>query len=190
MHGKVGSQADHNTPPTQGEASPETDPPPEGASSSGGSGGRGDREPGAADAMPMPRGSSDRLFDNLPGPRRRLPVAPSLGRLVGNRDWTILIECRKATITVYSTTQQFETAALQQRGSANPLADAVRKLVDRRQATVAPGEPPYRPVLQFKVYPDGLRTYYLAFGLLEPLNLATTRENMEVPQHPIPDLGF
>jgi hypothetical protein len=107
---------------------------------------------------------------------------------MANRDWVILIECRKNTITLYSTGQQFETAALAPHGGSNPLAEAVQKMVDRRQATVRPGEAPYRPILQLKVYPDGLRTYYLAFSLVEPLNFATTRDNVTIPQRGYPNL--
>ena len=41
----------------------------------------------------------------------------------------------------------------------------------RRQATVRPGDPLYRPQIRFLVRPNGLRTYYLAYPLLESLQV-------------------
>ena len=57
---------------------------------------------------------------------------------------------------------------------SNPVA-----LVDRRQASVRPGEPPYRPLLRFQVHPDGLRGYYFAYPLLERLRIPMSRENLD-----------
>jgi hypothetical protein len=64
-----------------------------------------------------------------------------------------------------------------QGGAASPLLAALREMIDRRQATVRPGEPPYRPHIRFKVWPEGLRTYYLAYPALEVLQVPMTREN-------------
>jgi hypothetical protein len=52
-------------------------------------------------------------------------------------------------------------------------------MIARRQATVLPGEPPYRPLLRFQVQPEGLRSYYLAYPLLAPLGVPMARENLE-----------
>jgi hypothetical protein len=59
------------------------------------------------------------------------------------------------------------------------LAKAVQQLIDRRQATVRPGDPPYRPMIRFRVRPDGLRAYYMAYPALEGLHVPMTRENLE-----------
>jgi hypothetical protein len=58
------------------------------------------------------------------------------------------------------------------------LVQTVTNLIARRQASVRPGEPPYRPIICFRVAPDGLRTYLRAYPLLERLNVAMTRENV------------
>jgi hypothetical protein len=60
-------------------------------------------------------------------------------------------------------------------------------LIARRQVTVRPGEPPYRPVLDFRVSPDGLRSYYAANALLEALHLPAARENVGADPPAIPD---
>ena len=52
-------------------------------------------------------------------------------------------------------------------------------MIARRQATVRPGEPPYRPMIRFRVLPDGLRTYHLAYPALEALHVPMTRENVD-----------
>ena len=61
-------------------------------------------------------------------------------------------------------------------------------MIDRRQAGVRPGEPPYRPQVRFLIYPDGLRTYFLTFPALEPLGIPLTRQNVEAdpPAPPAP----
>jgi hypothetical protein len=64
-------------------------------------------------------------------------------------------------------------------GADNPLLRAVWQLIERRQATVRPGEPPYRPLIRFLVHPDGLRTYFLAWPALESLHIPMSRQNVE-----------
>jgi hypothetical protein len=44
---------------------------------------------------------------------------------------------------------------------------------------VRPGEAPYRPVIRFQVSKEGLRSYFHAYPLLEPLRVPMTRENVE-----------
>ena len=58
------------------------------------------------------------------------------------------------------------------------LAQAVGNLIARRQASVRPGEPPYRPLVRFQVSNEGLRTYYHVYPLLEQLRVPMTRENV------------
>jgi hypothetical protein len=71
------------------------------------------------------------------------------------------------------------TAVLREaQGADNPLAAAVRGLIARRQAAVLPGEPPYRPLIKFLVWPDGLRSFYLAYPAVEPLHVPMTRETL------------
>jgi hypothetical protein len=100
--------------------------------------------------------------------------------LLRNRDWTVSIECRADSVMVYPGGQRFRADDLVRAvGASNPLLDAVRQMVARRQALVRPGEPPYRIQLRFQVRSDGLRTYYLAYPTLDILHLPMTRENLD-----------
>jgi hypothetical protein len=115
-----------------------------------------------------------------PPPGARRPRPAPLGRLIGNRDWIIRVECRTNEVEVPATGQRVPVAGLPLgSGTPNPLLLGVRQLIERRQATVQAGEPPYRPVLRFRVHPGGLWSYYAANALLGPLNLPATRENLE-----------
>jgi hypothetical protein len=129
-------------------------------------------------------------IDPLPGrqgPRSNPPPRPL--RLIGNRDWVIPVECRADGIVVRTLGQKLSSASLAGKsGADSPLLQAVKQMIDRRQAGVRPGEPPYRPQVRFLIYPDGLRTYFLAFPALEPLGIPLTRQNVEAdsPSHPSP----
>ena len=95
-----------------------------------------------------------------------------------NRDWHIPLECRADGVTIMVTQQHFtlqEVAQVQD----NPLLLAVRQMIDKRQARVPAGELPYRPLLRFQVKPDGLRSYYLAYPVLDYLNIPMMREDCE-----------
>jgi hypothetical protein len=117
----------------------------------------------------------------------RLPPSP-LSRLLGSRDWRIVIECQASQVVVLSTGHRHATATLRKTpGAEHALVTEVRQLIERRQATVRPGEPPFRPVLAFRVWPDGLRSYYAANALLDELRLPTARENVETDAPVIPD---
>jgi hypothetical protein len=104
--------------------------------------------------------------------------APPLSKLLGNKDFVIIIECHgdHVTITPGSKTYHWTTADLQATDQA--LAQAVANLISRRQASVRPGEPPYRPLIRFRVSNEGLRTYYHVYPLLEQLRVPMTRENV------------
>jgi hypothetical protein len=107
------------------------------------------------------------------------PVSP-LSRLLGNRDLIIIVECTAAAVTVPATGDEHSASALQAPAQGeHPLVMAIRQLIARRQATVRPGEPPYRPTIRFRIHPDGLRTYYFAYPLLEDLRLLMVRENLD-----------
>jgi len=114
------------------------------------------------------------------GKPSRYPAPPRPMRLVGNRDWVIPIECRADGILLRNAGQKIPLTALTGTAAAdNPLLQSLKQTIARRQASVRPGEPPYRPQARFLIYPDGLRTYYLTFPLLEPLGIPLTRQNVE-----------
>jgi hypothetical protein len=139
---------------------------------------------GEANGSGPPAGSTGDPIANL-GPRapdkkepRSVTFRPML--LHGNRDWIIPVECTGDELVLSSTAQRFPLSAVS-RGDNAPgaLAAAVRRLIDGRQATVRPGDPPYRPMIRFRVRPEGLRAYYLAYPALEALQVPMTRENLE-----------
>lgn len=132
-----------------------------------------------ADEGPPPAGNPV-LRPVLPEPPADgKPEAPQRPRVFGNRDWVISIECKAEGVVLYPGGGRYPVATLNQTPPGdNPLAKAVRGMIDRRQAMVRPGAPPYRPVLRFLVEPDGLRSYYLAYPVLEPLGVPMTRENV------------
>ncbi|HLN33099.1 MAG TPA: hypothetical protein VK395_35540 [Gemmataceae bacterium] len=104
-------------------------------------------------------------------------------QLTGNRDWIIAIECAGDYAVLNLTAQRFPVATLAHPESGhNPLADAVQQAIARRQATVREGVEPYRPMIRFRVRPDGLRAYYLAYPALEVLHVPMMRENLDPPE--------
>jgi hypothetical protein len=160
--------------------------PPNGApAGAGGSGGAPD--PGGEPADPETAGSPSpgRLgLPPLPGekspPPRPAPVRPA--RLIGNRDWVIPIECLADGVVLRSAGKKFPLASFAGVGAdQNALLLTVRLMIVRRQASVRPGDPPYRPQVRFLLHPDGLRTYHLAYPALEPLGIPLTRQNVETP---------
>jgi hypothetical protein len=52
-------------------------------------------------------------------------------------------------------------------------------MIARRQSSVKPGEPPYRPQVRFLVRPDGLLALHRAYPGLEPIHIAMTRTDLE-----------
>jgi hypothetical protein len=118
------------------------------------------------------------MKDKARKPPRGLVVHPGL--FINNRDWVIPIECRGDAVIILPAGQQIATAALRSTaGGSNPLLELIQTMIARRQATVRPGEPPYRPMIRFRVRPDGLRSYYLAYPALESLGVPMSRETID-----------
>lgn len=112
-------------------------------------------------------------------PAASKPVVPERPRVFGNRDWTISVECKAEGVVTYPGSGRFTLETLTQAAPGNnPLFQAVQGMIARRQAMVRTGEPPYRPIIRFRVHPDGLRSYYLAYPALEALHVPMTRENV------------
>lgn len=142
-------------------------------------GGGGDED--SPSGPPLPRLlQAPRLPGKGNGPRT--PPLP-LSRTIGNRDWVIAVECKPDVVILQPWGYRFPVAgAGAAPGTEHPLVRTVRQLIDRRQATVRPGDPPYRPLLRFLVHPDGLRSYYFAYPLLESLRVPMSRENVELKE--------
>ena len=64
----------------------------------------------------------------------------------------------------------------------SPLRKEIEEMIARRQASLRPGETPYRPMIRFRVWPNGVRTYYLAYPALESLGVPMTRENVPLEE--------
>jgi len=117
--------------------------------------------------------------DPRPGPKKA-PPAPSVGRLLANRDYLLTIECFGDVAALYPGGQVFaEANGANQKTVDDALVKAVLQLIARRQATVRAGEVPYRPMLRFQIHPEALRTYYHVYPLFENLRIPMTRENLD-----------
>jgi hypothetical protein len=109
-----------------------------------------------------------------PGP------APVVLRTAPSRDWIIAVECTADLVIVRAARQQYRTSELPtESGVGHPLVQAVRQMIERRQAMLRSGETPYRPIIRFLVQPDGQRSYYLAYPLFEQLGVPMVRQNLE-----------
>jgi hypothetical protein len=148
----------------------------------GGTGGTGGSAPGSGPASSADSGEGPNIpgISPLPIPavadKPRQPPRP-VPRF-GNRDWFIYIECRADVLILIPTGQPIAAADLHPGQPDDPLLSAVRQLIARRQASVRPGEPPYRPLIRFRVQRDGLRSYFLAYPALESLHLPLAREDV------------
>ena len=114
------------------------------------------------------------------GAQQPRPSPVSLGRVLGNRDFVITIACygEGALLTPGGASFAWNGAADPKQTDA-ALVRIVTQLVQRRQATVQAGEPPYRAVLRFEVHEQGRRTYYRVYPLLEKLRLPMVREDVD-----------
>jgi hypothetical protein len=156
------------------------------AGSPGGSGGGGQNPGGGTGQAGAPTDESSgprrRAFDDpLPTPKR--PTRPPVLRPAGlsrNRDYVILIECTGKGVLIhpYGQSLALETLVSGQKGT-ELLRKTVEQMIARRQASVKQGEPPYRPQVRFLVRPDGLQALHRAYPVLEPLNIAMTRTDLE-----------
>jgi hypothetical protein len=113
-----------------------------------------------------------------PGERRRpRPLRPAL--LHGDRDWVIYVECLPDYIVLYPSRRRFPVESLSHSPGHNPFYQAVRQMIARRQATVPPGEAPFRPEVRFLVRPESVRTYHFAYPALDTLPVPKKRQNLQ-----------
>jgi hypothetical protein len=69
-------------------------------------------------------------------------------------------------------------AALARPSGGNALLQSIQQLIDRKQASVRPGDAPYRPEVRFLVHPDAGRTYHAAYPLLDLLAAPKTAQTL------------
>ena len=126
--------------------------------------------------MPTCGGIAKRCPSRLQQCQRQQMILPSRARLLFTLDHTnkmlqqVLCICHKARRGGHA-----ERLQRLQVGTESGAGQGIA----RHQASVRPGEPPYRPQIRFRVRPDGLRSYYLAYPALESLRVPMSRENVE-----------
>jgi hypothetical protein len=114
------------------------------------------------------------------GGRRSVPSDPRPPeRYTGNRDFIIRVECNgEGIVCPAGGAHQLSLSALQRGDGTVQLQKLVREMIERRQATVRPGEVPFRVQVRFLIRPDGQRSYYLAWPALEALQVPMTCANI------------
>lgn len=130
--------------------------------------------PAAGDGDPVPPSAQSPFLTNNEKPRAAVIRPPAIGRIIGNRDFILIVDCYENVVTLSPPGRSFNLTSAE---AIEQLAKQIKILVDRRQQTVRPGEPPYRPIIQFRVQPDGRRAYYAVYPRLAEFGYAMTREN-------------
>jgi hypothetical protein len=140
----------------------------------------GGRPSGAPADDDGPRvGLTQHPLTSAPKERTETPAPPRpQPRFFVNRDWPIIIECKAEGAVLINAKLTVSNTALST-GGANQLSQAIQTMIARRQSTVRADEPPYRPRLRFRVWPDGLRAFHLAYPALESLKLPMSHENVD-----------
>src|SRR4029077_19928060 len=98
----------------------------------------GNAASGAAVSMdPLARLAPNLPFaDPRPGPKKPAP-APTVGRLLANRDYVLTLECFSDVVALYPSSQVFAMANRAEQSSIDgTLVKAVLQLISRRQATL------------------------------------------------------
>ena len=105
---------------------------------------------------------------------------PPLSSRIGNRDLVITIDCvadgavLNPSYTLYPINPPASRRKVEQ-----SLVQTIQKMVERRQATVRPGEPQYRFTIRLRVQSEGLPTYFWIYPALQALHIPLSRENAE-----------
>ena len=105
-------------------------------------------------------------------PKRQAPLRPL--KLTGDRDWVIYVECRADSVILYPSRREIPLKELTSTTN-NALLVQIQQMIMRRQATLRPEDPPYRPQVCFLVRPDTLRSFHSAYPALEALPVPKTR---------------
>jgi hypothetical protein len=146
-----------------------------GATGGTGSIGGGD---GSGPADPLDRPLPALFGGTSPKKANKAPAPSPLSKMLGNKDFIITIDCYADRVTVFPGSAPFRWTSANTQATDQALAQFVANLIERRQASVRPGEPPYRPLIRFQVSAEGLRSYYHVYPLLERLGVPMTRENV------------
>jgi hypothetical protein len=140
-----------------------------------GNGGSG--EPGGSDSMPRDRFAPPVASVSQSAARKPASLRPAW--VHGGRDWTIFVECRADALVLYPSQRQFALAQVMGDGAGNPLVQAIEQMIQRRQTSRRPGEPPYHPQVCLLVRPENVRTFLRIYRSLEALSVPITRRNLD-----------
>jgi hypothetical protein len=114
-------------------------------------------------------------------PAKRQELRPAL--LGGDRDYIIMLECRRNSVVLYPYGNSFSTESLAAKnGGGVILVDAIKRMIARKQTAVRAGEQPYRPQVRFMVRPDGLQSMHRVYPRLEELHIPLTRQNLDADE--------
>ena len=114
------------------------------------------------------------------GPRKsQSPTPLRAARLFADRDWVIYVECKFEEISVHPNRLVIPTNLLASDEGVKRFVQEIEKIIQRKQSTVRPGEPLYRPEVRFLVWPDGLRPYHLSYPALQLAGIKQKRLNLE-----------
>src|SRR5262249_49482256 len=80
----------------------------------------------------------------------RQPLGPAW--LHGGREFLIYVECQNDRVIVHPFQRRVAVEALSHSPRHNPLFQTIRAIIARKQATVQPGDKPYRPEIRFLVH--------------------------------------
>jgi hypothetical protein len=109
----------------------------------------------------------------------RKPVGLRPAWVHGGRDWTIYVEFLSDGVRLYPSERTFPLAQAAIEGAGNPLVAAIRQMIDRRQATRRPDEPPYHPQVCLLVRAEHVRTFLTVYPALDTLPVPRTRRNLD-----------
>ncbi len=136
---------------------------------------------GASSAPPDAQAEAMNRFAPTPSyapPPRRL-TAPRPAWVHGGRDWTVYIECRAGDLVLYPSQRTFTLAQAISAPADNPLIKAIQQMIDRRQSSRRPGEPPYHAQVCLLVRPEHIRTFLTVYPALEALPVPKMRRNLD-----------
>ncbi len=141
----------------------------------------------ARNSMPQPTGQPGHSSPEQNGERSSAP--PSImdsphsapgraSRLPPSRDWVITVDCTADSVVVSPGALRFPIEPQKLGAAENPVLQTVNEMILRRQSMARSDEPAVRPVIHFRVRPEGLRAYYLIYPTLEVLRVPMTRETL------------
>lgn len=146
-------------------------------------GNRGSGEPGEPGSEALSRFAPP----TVEASRKPRPAALHPAWVHGGRDWVIYVECLSNGVVLYPSGRAFTLAQASSEASVNPLAAALKQMIERRQASRRPGEPPYYPEVRLLVRPENVRTFLAVYPTLDAVPAPKTKRNLG-PEDSVADI--